>query len=74
MCLPVAALVPTWDMFLTSSPDSCLDHATVDAFHKAALEAGGTCNGAPGLRPQYHPNYYGAFVLDPLENNVEVVG
>lgn len=52
---------------------SCSDHETVDAFHKAALEAGGTCNGAPGLRPQYHPNYYGAFVIDPLGNNVEVV-
>lgn len=49
------------------------DHETVDAFHKAALEAGGVCNGAPGLRPKYHPNYYGAFVYDPLGNNVEVV-
>ncbi|KAI5807753.1 hypothetical protein DFH27DRAFT_511529 [Peziza echinospora] len=46
----------------------------VDQFHKAALEAGGTCNGAPGLRPQYHPNYYGAFVLDPVCGvNFEVV-
>ncbi|KAF4835522.1 hypothetical protein CGCTS75_v002181 [Colletotrichum tropicale] len=42
-------------------------------FHKAALEAGGKDNGAPGLRPQYHPNYYGAFVIDPAGNNVEVV-
>ena len=39
--------------------------AQVDAFYKAALAAGGRDNGAPGLRPQYHPNYYGAFVLDP---------
>jgi catechol 2,3-dioxygenase-like lactoylglutathione lyase family enzyme len=47
--------------------------AVVDAFHKAALAAGGTDNGAPGLRPQYHPTYYGAFVLDPDGNNVEAV-
>ncbi|KGJ17194.1 VOC family protein [Paracoccus sanguinis] len=49
------------------------DRATVDAFHAAALAAGGTDNGAPGLRPEYHPNYYGAFVLDPDGNNVEAV-
>jgi catechol 2,3-dioxygenase-like lactoylglutathione lyase family enzyme len=46
---------------------------TVDAFHGAALAAGGTDNGAPGLRPRYHPTYYGAFVLDPDGNNVEAV-
>jgi catechol 2,3-dioxygenase-like lactoylglutathione lyase family enzyme len=45
----------------------------VDAFHAAALAAGGTDNGAPGLRPLYHQNYYGAFVLDPDGNNVEAV-
>ncbi|KAL2873822.1 hypothetical protein SGCOL_011051 [Colletotrichum sp. CLE4] len=45
----------------------------IDEFHKAALAAGGKDNGAPGLRPQYHPNYYGAFVIDPSGNNVEVV-
>jgi len=45
----------------------------VDAFHAAALAAGGTENGAPGLRPIYHPGYYGAFVLDPDGNNVEAV-
>jgi catechol 2,3-dioxygenase-like lactoylglutathione lyase family enzyme len=45
----------------------------VDAFHRAALQAGGTDNGAPGLRLHYHPNYYGAFVLDPDGHNVEVV-
>lgn len=49
------------------------DHATVDAFHKAALAAGGTDNGAPDLRPEYHPDYYGAFVLDPDGNNIEAV-
>ena len=48
------------------------DRATVDAFHKAALAAGGKDNGAPGLRP-YHPAYYGAFVLDPAGNNIEAV-
>jgi catechol 2,3-dioxygenase-like lactoylglutathione lyase family enzyme len=49
------------------------DRATVDAFHAAALEAGGTDNGAPGIRTIYHPDYYGAYVLDPDGNNVEVV-
>ncbi len=45
----------------------------VDAFYQAALAAGGKDNGAPGLRPHYHPNYYGAFVLDPDGNNIEAV-
>ena len=49
------------------------DRATVDAFHAAALEAGGTDNGAPGVREIYHPHYYGAYVLDPDGNNVEAV-
>ena len=49
------------------------DRATVDAFYQAALAAGGSDNGAPGLRPEYHPSYYGAFVLDPDGNNVEAV-
>ena len=49
------------------------DRATVDAFHRAALVAGGRDNGAPGLRPHYHANYYGAFVLDPDGHNVEAV-
>ncbi len=49
------------------------DRATVDAFHRAALAAGGRDNGAPGLRTQYHPNYYGAFVLDPDGHNIEAV-
>jgi catechol 2,3-dioxygenase-like lactoylglutathione lyase family enzyme len=45
----------------------------VDAFYRAALEAGGTDNGAPGLRPQYHANYYAAFVIGPDGHNIEVV-
>ena len=45
----------------------------VDAFHAAALDAGATDNGGPGMREIYHPNYYGAFVLDPDGNNVEAV-
>lgn len=49
------------------------DRETVDAFHAAALEAGGIDNGRPGLRPHYHPGYYAAFVLDPDGNNVEAV-
>ena len=47
--------------------------AAVDAFHAAALAAGGRDNGAPGLRPHYHANYYGAFVIDPDGNNIEAV-
>lgn len=47
--------------------------AQVDAFHAKALAAGGRDNGAPGLRPHYHPNYYAAFVLDPDGINVEAV-
>lgn len=43
----------------------------VDAFYKAALAAGGTDNGPPGLRPHYHAHYYGAFVLDPDGHNIE---
>jgi catechol 2,3-dioxygenase-like lactoylglutathione lyase family enzyme len=49
------------------------DHATVDAFHREALAAGGTDNGPPGLREHYHPTYYAAFVLDPDGNNIEAV-
>jgi catechol 2,3-dioxygenase-like lactoylglutathione lyase family enzyme len=48
------------------------DRAMVDAFYRAALSAGGTDNGAPGER-DYHPGYYGAFVLDPDGNNIEAV-
>ena len=47
--------------------------AEVDAFHAAAIAAGGRDNGQPGLRPHYHPNYYGAFVYDPDGNNIEAV-
>ena len=53
--------------FVASSKDA------VDAFHAAALAAGGRDNGAPGYRPQVHRGYYGAFVLDPDGNNVEAV-
>ena len=52
--------------FQTDGPEQ------VAAFHKAAIAAGGTDNGAPGERP-YHPGYYGAFVLDPDGNNIEAV-
>jgi predicted lactoylglutathione lyase len=45
----------------------------VDAFHRAAIEAGYTDNGAPGVRAAYHPGYYGAFVLDPDGHNIEAV-
>ncbi len=49
------------------------NQAQVRAFYAAALEAGGTDNGAPGPRPQYHPNYYGAFVIGPDGHNIEAV-
>ena len=49
------------------------NRAQVDAFYKAALAAGGKDNGPPGPRPQYHKDYYGAFVLDPDGHNIEAV-
>jgi len=49
------------------------DRPTVDRFHAAAIAAGGRDNGAPGLRPHYHADYYGAFVLDPDGHNIEAV-
>jgi len=49
------------------------DRATVDAFYRAAIAAGARDNGAPGIRAHYHPNYYGAFVLDPDGHNIEAV-
>jgi catechol 2,3-dioxygenase-like lactoylglutathione lyase family enzyme len=49
------------------------DRATVRAFYEAALAAGAKDNGPPGLRPEYHPDYYGAFVLDPDGHNIEAV-
>jgi len=71
---------PTFWLHQTSGPVAPLhlafsaqNRAQVDAFHKAALAAGGKDNGAPGLRPHYHPNYYGAFVIGPDGHNVEAV-
>lgn len=49
------------------------DRATVNAFYAAAIAAGGKDNGGPGVRPHYHPGYYGAFVLDPDGHNIEAV-
>ena len=49
------------------------DRASVDAFHAKVLEMGGTSEGAPGLRPHYHPNYYGAYVRDPEGNKLQAV-
>jgi catechol 2,3-dioxygenase-like lactoylglutathione lyase family enzyme len=49
------------------------DRASVDAFHAAALAHGGSDEGAPGLRPHYHPNYYGAYVRDPDGNKLQAV-
>jgi catechol 2,3-dioxygenase-like lactoylglutathione lyase family enzyme len=70
------------DFWLTENPApgngrhyafTAASRAAVDAFYAAALAAGGTDNGPPGLRPQYHPSYYAAFVIDPDGNNVEAV-
>jgi catechol 2,3-dioxygenase-like lactoylglutathione lyase family enzyme len=49
------------------------ERAMIDAFHSAAITAGGSDNGAPGVRPDYHPHYYAAYIFDPEGNNVEVV-
>lgn len=49
------------------------DHAAIDAFHQAGLKAGGRDNGAPGIRKDYGPKYYAAFLVDPDGNNVEAV-
>jgi catechol 2,3-dioxygenase-like lactoylglutathione lyase family enzyme len=48
-------------------------NGTVEAFHRAAVGAGYRDDGAPGERPVYHPGYYGAYVLDPDGNSIEVV-
>ena len=52
---------------------SASERGLVDAFYQAAIGAGGRDNGKPGIRAQYHPDYYGAFVFDPDGNNIEVV-
>lgn len=52
---------------------SARNRAEVDAFHAAAIKAGGADNGAPGIRAHYHPDYYGAFVRDPDGHNIEAV-
>lgn len=71
---------PTLWMYETSGTPAPLhialaatSRAQVDAFYQAALAAGGRDNGAPGLRPHYHANYYGAFVIGPDGHNVEAV-
>jgi len=66
----VQAAVPSGPLHLAFL---AADRQQVDSFHRAALAAGGSENGAPGLRPQYHPGYYGAYALDPDGNNVEAV-
>jgi catechol 2,3-dioxygenase-like lactoylglutathione lyase family enzyme len=61
---------PTTGLHLAFTASS---RAAVDKFYEEALKAGAKDNGAPGLRPQYHPTYYGAFVLDSHGNNIEAV-
>lgn len=67
----IAAGAPTPP--LTHVAFSAPTRAVVDAFHAAALAAGGRDNGAPGLRPHYHARYYAAFILDPDGHNIEAV-
>ena len=62
-----AAISPTHVAFVAAT------RKDVDAFYAAAISAGGRDNGGPGLRPHYHENYYGAFVLDPDGHNIEAV-
>jgi len=72
---------PAGDFWIVQGPPAPSVHvafnaarrADVDAFYRAAVAAGGRDNGTPGLRPRYHANYYGAFVLDPDGYNVEAV-
>ncbi len=85
--IPVTASGPNWlqvdELFIDAADADttpthihlafqAADHAMVDAFHKAALAAGGKDNGTPGER-HYHPGYYACFVLDPDGNNIEAV-
>ena len=72
LCLKLrTAATPPGDGFHLAF--TATSHAAVDAFHAAALRVGGRDNGAPGLRPHYHENYYGAFVLDFDGYNIEAV-
>ncbi len=79
---PGAALDPGGDFWIAAAEPlvprshvafSAPDRATVDAFHAAALAAGGKDNGGPGIRRLYHPDDYAAFVLDPDGYNIEAV-
>lgn len=69
LCLHQTTATPA-HLHLAFAADS---RQKVDAFYHAALAAGGKDNGAPGLRPQYHANYYAAFVIDPDGHNIEAV-
>jgi catechol 2,3-dioxygenase-like lactoylglutathione lyase family enzyme len=68
------ALAPLGYVLVMEVDQAENDHrAAVDAFHRAAIAAGGADNGPPGLRPHYHPNYYAAFARDPDGHNLEAV-
>lgn len=70
LCIRLAPEARPAPLHLAFKADS---RAQVDAFHRAALAAGGKDHGAPGLRPQYHAHYYAAFVIGPDGHNVEAV-
>ncbi len=71
---PVFWIIESKDVYtprhIAFSADS---RTSVNLFYEAGIQNGGTNNGAPGLRPMYHPHYYGAFLIDPDGNNVEAV-
>ncbi len=70
------AVFPTRGVVVPDNRHWCFrapDRAAVDAFHKAAVAYGGMCDGPPGLRADYHPSYYAAFVTDPDGNRLEAV-
>ncbi len=71
---------PLFWLYAAGSPPGAIhiafaapDRAAIDRFHATALASGAQDNGRPALRPAYHPNYYGAFVLDPDGHNIEAV-
>src|SRR5262252_10717489 len=66
-------LTPTDKPLLATHVAFRTSRARVDAFHAAAVAAGGVDNGPPGVRVDYHPHYYAAYVIDPEGNNIEVV-
>jgi catechol 2,3-dioxygenase-like lactoylglutathione lyase family enzyme len=70
---PKAFFWISWRSFPQTGAHIAFTAQDMDRFHAEAIAAGGQDNGAPGIRPNYHPSYYGAFVLDPDGHNIEAV-